>query len=190
MEKPYWLTPFRPGDCGLFFIIFIVTKLLNMKSLFFAAVILMIFLSSNAQEKAGAAAQKNLVAANAINKAIETGDVSSLDKYIADDATDHSNMSGDVKGVEKIKAGLAGVHKMASGDMKLEVKKELADGEYVFQWIYLTGTAATTDMGVAVGSKFSLNTIGVSKYKNGKATDYWEFMQPAELMKMMSGPAK
>lgn len=161
-----------------------------MKNILTIAISLIAFSFTQAQTKPGSAAQKNLVAANAINKAIETGDVSTLDKYIAEDATDHSNPSGDVHGLEKIKSGLAGVHKMASGDMKFNIKKEIADGEYVFQWIYLTGTAASTDMGVAVGSKFGVDAIGVSKYKDGKAVEYWEFMQPADVLKMMSGAAK
>jgi hypothetical protein len=132
---------------------------------------------------------KNLAVANAINRAIEAGDVSNLGDYIAADAVDHSGQHGDVVGIDSIKAGLAPVHKLAANDLKFEVVKELADSEYVFQWERMTGTAANTDMGVAVGSKFNVATMGVTRFKNGKATEHWEFLQPADMMKMMAAPA-
>ena len=134
------------------------------------------------------AGQKNLLTTNAINKAIETGDMSKLGDYIAADAVDHSGQHGDVVGLDSIEAGLAPLHKMAANDLKLEVVKELADSDYVFQWVRTTGTATNTDMGVAVGSKFSMPMISVSRFKNGKATEHWEFMQPADMMKMMAPP--
>ena len=134
------------------------------------------------------AGQKNLLATNAINKAIETGDMTNLGDYIAADAVDHSGSHGDVIGLDSIKAGLAPVHKMATNDLKFEVVKELADSEYVFQWVRATGTAATTDMGAAIGSKFNLSFVSVSKFKGGKATEHWEFEQPADVMKMMAPP--
>ena len=135
-------------------------------------------------------AQRNLAANNAVNKAIETGDVSNLGDYIASDAIDHSGEHGDVIGIDSIKKALAPLHKMATNDLKMEVVKELADSEYVFQWVRTTGTAATKEMGVPIGSKFSVTMISVSKFKNGKATEHWEFMQPAEMMKMMSQMGK
>jgi predicted ester cyclase len=78
---------------------------------------------------------------------------------------------------------------MAANDLKFEVVKELADSDYVFQWVRMTGTATTTEMGVPVGSKFSVATVDVSKFKNGKATEHWEFMQPADIMKTMAAMA-
>lgn len=139
-----------------------------------------------AVEATNDAGQKNLDATNAINKDIETGDMSNLGNYIASDAVDHSGEHGDVVGLDSIRAGLAPIHKMAANDLKLVVVKELADSEYVFQWVRTTGTATTGDMGVPVGNKFDVAFISVSKFKNGKATEHWEFMQPAEMMKMMA----
>jgi ketosteroid isomerase-like protein len=123
------------------------------------------------------AGQNNLLAANAINKAIETGDVSGLGDYIASDAVDHSGDHGEVKGLDSIKAELSSVHKLATNDFKIEVIRELADSEYVFQWQRVTGTAADAKMGVPAGSKFDQTFVDISKFKNGKATDHWEFMK-------------
>jgi predicted SnoaL-like aldol condensation-catalyzing enzyme len=132
---------------------------------------------------------KNLAASNAIDRAIESGDVSKLGDYIAADAVDHSGEHGDVVGLDSIKAELAPMHKLAANDLKFEVVKELADSDYVFQWVRMTGTATTTEMGVPVGSKFSIATVDVSRFKNGKATEHWDFMQPGDVMKMMAAPA-
>jgi len=94
-------------------------------------------------------------------------------------------MTGDIKGLDSIKAELAKVH-MMSTDIKVETVKEFADNDYVFQWLHFTGTAATSDMGMPVGTKYEMNAMEVSKFNSdGKATDHWEFMEPAEMMKMM-----
>jgi len=85
----------------------------------------------------GSQGQKNIDASNVINKAIQTGDVNTLDKVIAADAVDHAGMTGDIKGLDSIKAVLEKIHDWA--DMKMEVIKELADDEYVFQWIRFKG---------------------------------------------------
>lgn len=128
---------------------------------------------------------KNLIAVHAINKAIETGDVSKLGDYITIDGVDHSGPRGEVRGLDSIKAELANIHNMAS-DMKATTIKELADSEYVFQWMRFTGTTLTEDMGMPKGTKFDMNALEVSKFnKDGKSTEHWEFIQPSDMMKMM-----
>lgn len=129
-----------------------------------------------------ATAQKNLDAAHAVNKAIESGDVSKLADYIAADAVDHSD-HGPVKGLDSIKAELAMIHTMGT-DMKFETIKEFADDEYVFQWMHFTGNNTSPAMG-PIG-KYDMNAIEVSKFKDGKTVEHWEFMQPADMMKMMA----
>ena len=62
---------------------------------------------------------KNLAVANAINRAIESGDMSNVGDYIATDALDHSGEHGDVVGLDSIKAELAPVHKLAANDLKI-----------------------------------------------------------------------
>ncbi len=128
--------------------------------------------------------QKNLDAEHAVNKAIETGDVSKLGDYIATDAVDHADPKGDLKGLDSIKAMLGKIHTMGT-DMKSETTKELADNDYVFQWMRFTGTATTADMGTPAGSKYDMSAIEVSKFKDGKVVEHWEFMEPREMMKMM-----
>ena len=150
--------------------------------------LLFIFFVSCNNDKGGEAklsdqAQKNLDAVHLINKAVETGDVSTLDQAIATDAVDHTNM-GECKGLDSIKSNIAKVHTMST-DMKGETIKEFADDDYVFQWMRYTGTASTADMGMPAGTKYDMSTVHVSKFKGGKAVEHWEFMQAADMMKMM-----
>lgn len=134
--------------------------------------------------KMSGTAQKNSETSQAIYKAVETGDVSKLGDYIAADAVDHSNPMGDVQGLDSIKAELAKIHQTATG-MKTDVKKTLADEEYVFDWVNYQGTATTADWGMPAGTKYDMNAIHVSKFKDGKVVEHWEYMSAAEMMKMM-----
>jgi predicted SnoaL-like aldol condensation-catalyzing enzyme len=141
--------------------------------------------TSTANAGSSDAAQKNLAAAHGVNAAVISGNVNNLDSFIAKDAVDHSGMMGDIKGLDSIKAELGKIH-TSSTDMKVETVKEFADNDYVFQWLHFTGTAATPDMGMPAGTKYDMNAVEVSKFNSdGKATDHWEFIEPAEMMKMM-----
>ena len=136
------------------------------------------------ETKDNAVAKKNIEACNAVNKAIETGDVSKLGDYIAVDGVDHAGEHGDVAGLDSIKSELGAMHNMYS-NMKLDVVKELGDSEYVFQWIQFSGTCTVPSMGMPAGTKVDMSSIEVSKFKDGKATEHWSFMNMADMMKMM-----
>lgn len=129
--------------------------------------------------------EKNLAAVNEINKAIETGDVSKLGDHIAADGIDHASPFGDIKGIDSIKAMLGKIHTMGT-NMKMEVIKTVADDDHVFQWMRLTGTTASPDFGMPVGTAYDINAIQVTKFKDGKATEHWEFMQPADMARMLA----
>ncbi|HWC54023.1 MAG TPA: ester cyclase [Chitinophagaceae bacterium] len=160
-----------------------------MKRLLFAlpAICICALLSCSGGNSGGmsATAKKNLDACNAINAAILSGDVSKLGDYISADAVDHSGGRGDIKGLDSIKASLASIHNMST-DMKVVTIKELADDDYVFQWQRFTGTSSSADMGMPAGTKYDMAAIEVSKMKDGKAIEHWEFLQPSDMMKMMS----
>ena len=126
------------------------------------------------------AAQKNLDAHHKISKAFETGDVTGLDSVVADDFTDHTE-----KGVVKSRDSLISMIKWSHEnmkDMKMNTVKELADDEYVMGWMKFTGTGDGTMM---PAGPYEMNTIEVSRYRDGKAVEHWAFMSTDEMMKMM-----
>ena len=132
--------------------------------------------------------KKNLETANAVAKMFEAGDWSKSGDYIATDAVDHAGMTGDIKGLDSIKANFTRMGSMM-GDFKNDVVKEAASGDYVFQWVKESATAKVDDpmMGKA-GTRGTFNVVEVSKFKDGKITDHWAFMDWNDMMKMMPQP--
>ena len=126
-------------------------------------------------------AQKNLEASHIVNKAFETGDASMIDSAVASDFVDHSER-GDV-GRDSLKAMITSMKKEFP-DMKMETIKELADNDYVFTMMRFTGTSNGA-MGMPKGP-YDMHAIQVVKFKDGKAVEHWEYMQPGEMMKMMA----
>jgi len=131
------------------------------------------------------AAAKNLETSHVVNKAFETGDFSAVRALLAEDAVDHSGQTGDIKGADSILAMMQSWAKMAT-NMKSSVIKELADKEYVFQWMKSTGTMAEDGFGMKKGESFDSEAIEVTKFNGeGKMTEHWTFMSYAEMAKMM-----
>ncbi|MEO6671129.1 MAG: ester cyclase [Ferruginibacter sp.] len=157
------------------------------KFLFVSAAALCCFFISCKDNDGGGlspAAQKNLDANHAIQKAFETKDFSKIGDYIADDAVDHAGEKGDVKGLENMKAAFTKMAAMTEND-KMDIKKELADDEYVMSWSRYSGKMKTEGMGMKPGDPFDMGAIEVTKFKDGKATEHWSFMDMADMMKMM-----
>jgi predicted SnoaL-like aldol condensation-catalyzing enzyme len=125
--------------------------------------------------------EKNIDASNVIMNAFQTGDVAGIDSVVADDFIDHTDR-GDMKGRDSLKAMVKWIHTNMK-DMKTEKVKEVADGEYVFSWMRYTGTSDGS-MGMPNGP-YDMESIEVSKYKDGKAIEHWAFMEMQDVMKMM-----
>src|SRR5689334_14126151 len=130
-------------------------------------------------------AKKNLESAQAIAKMFESGDFSKVGDYIASDAVDHSGMGGEKKGLDSIKAEFNSMGTTMS-NMKNETVKELADDDYVFQWLKETSTMKVDEMGLKAGSTNTFSAVEVSKFNaDSKVTDHWTFINPDDMMKMM-----
>ena len=128
-----------------------------------------------------AQAQKNIEASHVVNRAFETGEVSGLDSVISDDFVDHTDR-GDIKGRDSLKAMVV-LTRRTNKDMKMEIIKELADNDYVFSWMHFTGTH---DGSMMPAGTYDMRAIEVVRLNNGKIVEHWEFMEPREMMKMMS----
>jgi hypothetical protein len=149
--------------------------------------IICFFTSCNNKAGGNAQGEKNIAAVHSVNRAIESGDVSKLDQYIAADGVDHSGEHGEVKGLDSIKASLKRLHDDYK-DMKLEELQDAANGDYVFSLTKFTGTNVVPSMGAPAGTNFDMTTVEVTKFNgDGKATDHWGYMSMADAMKMMGG---
>ena len=138
--------------------------------------------TASATKEESSATKKNREAFQAVAKAFETGDISMIDSVVASDFVDHSEQHEGNR--DSLKAMIT-TWKADTKDAKMEVIKEVADDEYVFGWLRFTGTS-TGKMGMPAGP-FNMSAIEVTKFRDGKATEHWTFMEPREMMKMM-GP--
>jgi len=161
-----------------------------MKKLLFPSLLLFVCfcVSCNQQSSMSDKAKKNLETAQAVAKMFESHDWSKIGNYIAADGVDHSGPRGEVKGLDSIKAEFNEFGSMMS-DSKMETVKELADDDYVFQWMKESWTATKDGMGMKAGQKMSMDAIEVSKFNSdGKVTDHWSFISTNDMMKMMPMP--
>ena len=132
-----------------------------------------------------AAEQKNLAAAQAIGNAFKNGTPGALDSLIADDFVDHTE-HGDVKGRDSLKSMINMMHTTMK-DMKMESVNDAASGDFVYSWMNYSGNSDGS-MGMPKGP-YNMNMIELSKFKDGKATEHWAFMDARDVMKMMPQPA-
>lgn len=163
-----------------------------MKKLLFAASSLLLFMfisckdSDKAATTANAQNEKNKENMASVYRGIETGDVKSMDEFLADDAVDHGDM-GDIKGRDSIKAMLSDIHNHFT-NLKMDMIAEAtsSSGDYHFALVRMTGTAKDDKMGMPANSNVDLTSVDVVKFSNGKVSEHWGFMTGKDMMKMMA----
>jgi len=158
-----------------------------MRKLFFitALILLNVLIACNSDSGGmSATAKKNKEVNAAIMKAYEAGDYSKMGDYIAADAVDHGSYIGDVKGLDSIVAAMKIYHDQMD-HTKSEVIREMADDEYVIVWSKVSGTPKTNMMGMKAGQPFTMTSVDVARFKDGKAVEHWIYMDPKDLAQMM-----
>jgi predicted SnoaL-like aldol condensation-catalyzing enzyme len=115
---------------------------------------------------------------HAINKFFETGDVSLIEQGIAIGAIDHAAPGGDLVAgnLDSVKAYFTRMRNQFT-DMKMEIVKEWADEEYVLQWINFL-VPQDSQSGTCRQRIDGMTNLHISKLKDGKAAEHWEFAQP------------
>jgi len=134
-------------------------------------------------------AKRNTEHNKEVYRAIETGDVSKLDSFIAKDFVDHeANMGKDIVGLDSMKHHLSLIHTYFD-DLKVESIAEgtSLDGVYHFAMVRMRGKAKANPWGMPVGLDMDDTSVDVVKIKDGKATDHWMFTSQKDMMEMMQG---
>ena len=158
-----------------------------MKKLFFilAVVILNSLIACNSDAGGmSATAKKNKDVNDAITKAYEAGDFSKMGDYIAADAVDHGSYIGDVRGLDSIVIAMKIYHDQMD-HTKSETIRTMADDEYVIVWSKVSGTPKTDMMGMKAGKPFTMTSVDVARFKDGKAVEHWIYMDPKDVAQMM-----
>jgi predicted SnoaL-like aldol condensation-catalyzing enzyme len=130
-------------------------------------------------------AAKNKANTLAVYKGVETGDLSVMDNFVADDVVDHGGSHGDIKGRDNVKKELADIHNHIS-NLKMEMIAEATSGDYHFALVRVTGTSKDDSMGWPANSPVDDTSIDLVRLANGKAVEHWQFMDSRNVMAMMS----
>lgn len=165
-----------------------------MKKIIFALAGMTLFVACNDTSVAGTSKTNDSTAttytknSEAIYHAIETGDTSNLNDFIAEDIVDHNggNNGQDIRGRDSVKAMLAQIHTYFD-NFSIERISEAtsADGNYHFALVRFRGTAKQNPWGMPMGMKMDDTYVDVVKISNNKATDHWGFMSNGDIMEMM-----
>jgi steroid delta-isomerase-like uncharacterized protein len=118
--------------------------------------------------------EENKALARRFFEAFETGDVDSLDEFVAEDSVDHdpqNPFSGE--GREGAKKTIA-MYRQAFPDISFEVEFQVAEGDYVVSRWVGTGTHEGELMGVpASHNKSTVTGVGIDRIQDGKIVETW-----------------
>ncbi len=152
----------------------------------FAVVLLLAGISDRAagqDQKNSSTANKNLAAYYVVENAFKTGDTHEIDRVVASDFVDHTERGGMNR--DSLKAMITWMHN-AYPDMKSEKIRDLADDEYVMALRHYAGTSSGEPGMPPKGEKYTMKSIEVVRFKEGKAVEHWAFIEMADMLKMMS----
>jgi ketosteroid isomerase-like protein len=137
----------------------------------------------------GANHEKSTENIKTVYRAIETGDVSKLDSFIAEDFVDHNgNPDGsDIKGRDSVKKMLSQIHTYFEDGLKMDFISDAlsSDGNYHYATVRMKGKAKANPWGMPVGSDVDDTSVDVVKLKDGMATEHWGFMSMGDMNEMM-----
>lgn len=113
-----------------------------------------------------------LVVRNFIEKITNTGNVESISDYISGDYTEVYNGKTYPMGIEGAKEHINGVRKTYS-DLKLEIEKQIAEGDWVVTCYIMSGIHTGEWMGMKpTGKKITVTGVNVNKVINGKIVEH------------------
>lgn len=164
-----------------------------MKKLFFASAAIAACMLVSCKDGGDASANNQKIKDDnaKVYKALETGDVSQIKDIMSDDAVDHGGApdGSDIKGKDSILAALSRIHTCFEPGLKFNIINQSVDGDYLYALTEMTGkTTANPGMGMPPATEMNMKSVDVVKMKDGKMTDHWAFVNPADMMKMMGAP--
>ncbi|MBD0333360.1 MAG: ester cyclase [Chitinophagaceae bacterium] len=120
----------------------------------------------------------------AVYTAMETGDVSKLDTFLADQITEHEGGNDRTVSRDSLKAFFASMHNKYK-DLKFDVIASAVDGDYGMTLTRMTGTTTDASTGVPANTKIDSKAVDVVRLQNGRAAEHWGFQDARDVMNMM-----
>jgi predicted ester cyclase len=121
----------------------------------------------------------------AVYKGFSNSDLSIFDTaHFTPDVTDHSMGPKDVVGLDSVKASLSKMFSQMK-DLKFDIISQSVDGDVSMIWSRMRGTSTSPASGFATGTPIDMLSVDVLKFKDGKVSEHWGYMDPNDMMKMM-----
>jgi len=138
----------------------------------------------------GANHEKSTENIKTVYRAIETGDVSKLDSFIAEDFVDHNgNPDGsDIKGRDSVKKMLSQIHTYFEDGLKMDFISDAlsSDGNYHYATVRMKGKAKANPWGMPVGSDVDDTSVDVVTPIATMAKEDWDLLSMGHMHAMMS----
>jgi predicted ester cyclase len=114
-----------------------------------------------------------------------SGNFSMFERMVSPDIVDHGLGEKDVVGRDSVEAGLKEMTSQIK-DLKFDIVSESADSTYSMILVRITGTSNSAKTGFPVGASIDMKNVDVLKWKDGKVTEHWGYVDPRDMMKMMA----
>lgn len=123
------------------------------------------------------------------DEAVNQGDLTKFDEFLAEDFVEHEELPGIPPTREGVKQWFA-LMRTAFPDLKFEVELTMADEDKVAAYLTISGTQAAEFLGVpSQGRAFRVKAVDIIAFKQGKAVEHWGVTDTGMMMQQLTGEA-
>ncbi|HMB68128.1 MAG TPA: ester cyclase [bacterium] len=120
-------------------------------------------------------------------EAVNQGDLEAFDEFMAESFVEHEELPGIPPTRDGVKQWF-GLMRTAFPDLKFDVEFTMADGDRVAAYLTISGTQAAEFLGVpSQGRAFSVKTIDIVRFQDGKAVEHWGVTDTGVMMQQLTG---
>ena len=123
-----------------------------------------------------AMAKRNDEKIREVYRAIETGDVSKLDTFIADNVMDHERTPDgrEINNLDNLKKFLVDMHNHFK-DLKFDFIAHATGGDYHFTMVNMYGISTDDQFGMPANTTMNAPFVDVVRLRDGKIVEHWGF---------------
>jgi steroid delta-isomerase-like uncharacterized protein len=136
---------------------------------------------------AGSAKENKALVLRFYEEGVNQGRLDLFDHLLADNFVEREEMPGMEPNREGVKQWFAGM-RAAFPDLKFDVHFTMTDGDKVAAYLTMSGTQAAEFMGMpSQGRAFSVKTVDIVRFENGKVAEHWGVTDTGAMMQQLAG---
>jgi len=118
---------------------------------------------------------------------VNQGRIELFDQLLAESFVENEELPGLEPNREGVKQWFA-LLRTAFPDLKFDVEFTMTDGDKVAAYLTISGTQAAEFMGMpSQGRPFSVKTVDIIRFENGKAVEHWGVIDTGAMMQQLTG---